>query len=263
MTDEKIYFINRDGLFEMDPFTGETKNLIEGAGSIARYFATYETDTAFLTYSPKERMVLVSLRQTGDSVNDRLLCYHVPMGAFYLKKNILASCMSVVDNQVYAGSATTGEIFQVFDESRYTNSAGGATRARALLEWDGIDEIKQTKTLKVMGMVVSLNPNSSLMTKVYKDGFTEAVTSNTETVTSLEVGCIVGELGEYQLALGEPNDNLNTSKLLRFPQSERFASVAVEVSEESIYNFELHSLLLEVLTSEKLIPAQQMSDGLF
>lgn len=241
--EDKVYFVNTEGLWELNPFSGSTRNLLSEAGAIEDYWKTYDTSTLRIAACPQEQMILLLVTETGQDLPDRLLCYHLPYKAWYIKRGTTARSMATLGRTAFAGSARDGKVFQLFSSGSYTDFDGASTKVRAVSEWDHFGYPHRPKLIRGVRATVSQHPDSSSLTQVFTDGFDDAVALKSLTVSdATDTSGTAGLVGGYEYGLGKPDRITNTDAVFSLTLSSRAMKTCVEITEESVYPFAVASL---------------------
>ena len=237
------YFLNELGLHRMNPFTGDTKNLMDDAGKILRYFHTLSLAESKLVFSPKEKAIVFSTTD-GDGTNDRLLAFYEDTESFAFKTRVYANGLAVVDNQLYGGEQN-GKIVKVWDDSRYSDQNGESYPARIITEWDSITSVHELKSYLRGNLHFSLSPDSDGLTvNLYFNGSDSVISSSSYTTEdATDTSSAVGEGGIYEFGVGSPDETNNSQNVRRKRWVNSFTTYAIELTEQSIEPLEFISLM--------------------
>ena len=259
-----IYAVNTEGLHQISPLTGKSKNLIANSGAIKRYWDTFDVSTARVEYSAKEEMVCITVKDTGDATSDKLVLYHETYDAFYFKTNLFLTSMTVAGDQMYGGDALGGNVWKVFDDSTNTDSSGAAIFQRVVTEWDGYDDTKFEKKLKKTSGHASVFPNDSMIVTSYTDGFFD-VSAKSVIYTGVDVtdtSETSATAAEYQHALGTPDTDSSSDLIRRNRSKGKFSTACVEITNTSANEMRIYSILTEYKSKGKLAKNRNLANQL-
>jgi len=263
-----VYFLNKDGIHEMNPYDGTTVNLTD-SGNISRRWKTYTLTNAFIDYDSENDRVIAVVKKRGQ--NDTLIVIDtkwkerpisIQTGAYF-------SSSANVNNQMYGGSSHDSKILKIFET--YTNRDVTALQFRYIIEWDAITNAMLEKRLKRFAIFANLNPNSSFTAKLYKDGSQEAIKEQTFTTSSSiesgTLGTTIAPWGKYIFNLGGGRDtasaDTNSDKIERVRKNTKCSIFTLEIVEESFYDFTLNDVMIEFKTKGRLIPSKSIPNSLF
>ena len=263
-----VYFLNSEGINEMNPYTGQTVNLTD-TGNIKRRWEEYDLSNSFISYDEKNDRVVAVVKSRGQ--NDTMIVIDadkqekpisMATGAFY-------SSMTNVNGTLRGGSSHDGRIVDVFET--YTDRDGTTLQFRYIIEWDALTNPMLEKRLKRFAIFANLNPQSSFTVNLYKDGYHEPIKTETFTTTAAtgtaKVGSTIGEWGKYVFSLGGERDysssDLNSDKMKRVRKNTKCSTFALEIIENSFYDFTVNEIFLEYKTKGRLIRNQTMPNTLF
>ena len=262
-TGQSIVFMNEDGVFEMNPFSGKTSNLIEG-GKIERYWDEQVTITGgFMAYDPDNDVVLASVavdspqRNTfiGFSLRQKNRDPFFLDAAYYNH-----SC--IAKGQLVGVSSRDAKVYNLFN--KFSTAESATVKARYITETDGLGSPQEEKTFYGATAVVVAAPESSLKMRVYKDGSTTPFIEKTYTTTDLTITTGGAAYGEYQLAVGAAD--LIGEPVIRGEHkkgSGRFKTLAVEILEDSSDKFEIHDIIIEYKKAGRLAKSLAIKNNLF
>jgi len=263
-TPNNIYVVDSEGLWEINPFSGVSINLVANAGKLEKYWETFDFTDSQIIYSPKEEMVLISIREQGEGTNSKLVCYDLDNKAFYIKTRVFAFSLGVIDNQVYAGDYV-GRLFKVFDETTFSDNSGMDIKCRLITEWSGITSPVFFKSFVKAGFFGNVSPDSSLVFNLFEEGDVRtSVVSRTFNAADIsDTSSVIELMGKYEMSIAKA-DELSNSKVIRRTRFiNRFITYCVEITEESSENFKINSIYLGYSTRNKDVFQSLLSDELF
>lgn len=250
-TPRNVYFVNQDGVWEMNPYNGSAINLLEEAGAAQRYFDTFDITDAKISYVAGREFIVVHTREIGEATNNILMCFDVSkkIRPVYIKTRVIGSSLGIKDNELYCGG-TSGKIFQIFDETTYLDGFDAPTKARIITEWNAITNAHSFKSFNRASVFASLSPNSSMNFTVYQDGFidTESQSESYSTEDASNTSSVIGQMGQYIMGLASPDTTNNTDIVKRTRFLSRFITYCFEIEEESDEAFEINSFTLNYKT---------------
>jgi len=247
-SENSIFLFNEDGLIQIDSYTGQSVNLIEDSGAIRQYWDTLDKDSVVMEYSPREKMVVMTVKNTGEARNDRLLCLHVPYSAggrrvFYFKTNISVMSLGVVNNQLYGGSESTGDLIKIFDQTAYVDEDENEITARIINEWDGLGNPRAEKRVQDVSVFAGLHPDSSYDIDMYVDGSaTESRAIRTTTNDATNNSSVIELEGLYVWGIGKPDEDTLTPVVKTRAYNDKFGTYTTEITETSAEDFRVYSI---------------------
>lgn len=243
--DNFIYIVNTDGLIRIDPLTGNATNLVEDNGAIETIWQNLDAEDFTIEYSPKDFLVCVTAKNTGEAVNDKLICWDVKNDSFYVKTNPTAFRLGNINNQLYAGEMSGSKLYKVFDEDSFEDGDSGTYTAKIIREWDSLGGPKKESRLQRVGAFMNISPNSSSDVNLYLDGFTNIVDAMSITESDIDdTSDVLGVYGDYIFGGGTPDPTTNSDVVKSLYFNNIFGTIAVEITEESqddfrVYNYDL------------------------
>lgn len=247
-TPNNIYFVNEEGVWEMSPFSGGAKNLIENSGAMQRYWDGLDTTDSVIEYYPDKQFVCVHIREQGEGTNDRILIVDVGKDSrpMYFKTKSAGSTLGLVDRELYMGG-TKGKIYKLFDSTTFLDGNDGDTKCRVITEWNTVTNSHSYKSFRRASIFANLHPDSSFTINVFQDGFIDVETTS-ETYQTADVtndSSVVGQIGKYVVGIGRPNTLDNTDVVKRKRFLSRFITYSMEIVEESNEDFRINSFTLD------------------
>lgn len=257
-----LYFVNTQGFFKMNPYSGETINLIEDSGTLGRYWGGIDLTSAKCVYSPKESAIVASLTDSS-ATNDRLFCYYEDNDAICFKTRVYSRGLGVADNQLYSGE-DAGKVVSVFKSGTYLDQNSADTKAKIVTEWTAPVSAHIEKRFLKAGFLGSVHPDSRVDISYYANGYEDEIVSTTVTVEDVNnESSVIGELGKYEVGIGQPDFSDISSTSTRARIGTKFLSYAVGIEEESDEDLEVVSVYLDYLTYNKESVNTLMSRYLF
>ena len=266
-SDNFVYGAKESGLYRVDPRDGKTKNLIENAGAIERYWNSFDFDSAKVIWYPREKWVCIFCKESGDAVNSLAVLYSEEYDAFYLRTNTFVRDAVLAGDDLFAIEDSGGKILKLFDRTASRVHADDSDQAnRIITEWDGFGDTKIEKRLKRVVIHASLFPDDEMVARVYKNGDTNnpVIEQSFSGVDLVDTSGGTATLGEYVLGVGNPDDLGPTSdKIERFKSSSKGSTFCVEIVCTTNNDFQVHSVMLEYKSRGKLIHSLNMANNLF
>lgn len=275
VSENYIYIVNEDGIIQIDSLTGQHANLMEQAGSIRKYWDNFDKSDLSIAYAPKSKMILVTVRENGDSSNDRLVCYHVPYSSiskgikpFYFKTNVNPYCLGVVNNEIYYGSHSNGNIYKLFDSDTFRDGDDAIPIARIFREWDSFGGAKIEKRMQRISTFMSISPDSTVETNLYIDGALEPVETLAVTQSDISNTSSVSHIvGAYLPGVGQEDEVSNSDVIKTEYFNQRFSTYALEVVDSSdndfrLYGFDIHYTVTGIQNGAKNFTSTALSNQL-
>lgn len=263
-----VYFFNENGIHEMNPYSGETVNLVE-RGNIQRRWSGYNLSSAFITYDSSNGKIVVCLGSVGQ--NDTLVVVDVEKKErpITISNAGFLNSAAMIGNQLRGGSSQTGKIFDLF--SAYSDENEEPLTYRYVIEWDALTNPILEKRIKRFAIFASLSPFSSFTAKLYINGdhtpIKEEVFTTTAAIGDSGVGTILAPMNKYVFNLGGGRDSAstseNTDKIKRVRKNKKISTFCLEILETSLYPFEVHDILVEYKTKGRIIRDKVMPNTLF
>ena len=263
-----VYFFNANGIQEMNPYTGETKNLTD-VGNIARRWATYNLSSAFIDYDSKNERIVVVVKTAGQ--NDTMIVVDIKWKErpISISTGTYFTSSANVNGQLYGGSSQDGKILKVFES--YSNRDAEKLQFRYIIEWDALTNAMLEKRLKRFSIFANLNPQSSFTARLYKNGSQEPIKETTFTASSsLETGSLgttISPWNKYVFNLGGGRDvasaSTTTDKIKRVNKTAKVSTYALEIIENSFYEFSIYDILVEYKASGRLAVDSVLPNSLF
>lgn len=262
-----VYFINTDGISEMNPFSGEITDdrPLTDYGKIKRYFKEFSMDNAGIGYSYGEDLVVACVEYDG--ANDTMIIIDPKRKdrAISVVPDRFYSCFASVNNQLYGGGSGNGDIEKIFFGKE--NLANNDLVFRSIMEWDGFGDEGIEKTLFDVFIFANLSPRSNgMIVKLFFDGST--IPDFEETFTTKDVTNVGSGGDEYsQYTFGRGNSNnegdKNSDKMRRKHKHKRFSTMAIEVYESSGESFELYNIKTRIKVTDRESRNKSIANSLF
>mgnify|MGYP003624183813 CR=1 FL=1 len=267
VSDNFVYGAKETGLYQVDPTTGKTNNLIENAGAIERYWNNFDFDDAKVVWYPREKWVCIFCKESGDAVNSIAVLYSEEYNAFYLRTNTFVKDAVLAGDDLFAIEDSGGLIVKLFDRTASRVHADSSDQVHKMItEWDGLGDTKLEKRLKRVVIHAAVFPDDEMIARVYKNGDTQnPVIEQSFTGGDLtDTSGGVTTMGEYVLGVGNPDMIGPTSdKIERFKAASKGSTFCVEIECTTNNNFQIYSVLLEYKSKGRLIKSLNMANNLF
>ena len=261
-TGSSIIFMNKDGVFEMNPFTGQSVNLVDD-GKIKRYWdEQIDIEFGFVSYDPETDTIIAQVSLNSPQ-NNTLICFARREGnpPYFIDNHYLAHIGNVGGGLV-GGSNSTGETFNLF--MGYSITEGGTGKARYVTEFDGLGQVHEEKTLYSVTAVLGVSPTANVKVRAYFDNELSASFEKTYTPQDLTTLNEDAVYGEYVFALGAVD--LVQERIINgqnVKANSRFSTIAIEIIEESDANFEIYDIILEYKRTGRLSKTISLKNNLF
>lgn len=263
-----VYFLNEEGIQEMNPYTGATTNLVD-IGNIKRRYANFNLTNAIIEYDSKNDRICVIVRTRGQNDTCIMVDTFREDRAISISPGSYFSSMANVNNQLYGGSSHDGKVVKMFDT--FTDRDGGKLTFRWIMEWDALTNAMLEKRLKQFSIFASLNPQSSFKALLRKDGSHDPIATQTFTTTAALGTGVLGTnrevWGKYILNLGGGRDvatsDTSTDRMLKTRKNSKISTYSLEIIETSFYDFKVYDVLLQWKTKGKLIRSETFPNTLF
>jgi hypothetical protein len=266
-----VYITNEEGLIQIDPLSGQSKNIIVNTGAIEKKWKTLDFSAMAIQYSQKNEMVCISTRKSGDASNDFLICYHEPYKKFYIKTNVYAKSLALVGGDLYGGEEGSPRIYKLFDTSTFEDGYSISPTARIVKEWDSFGAPEYEKRLQRFSTFMNLNPVSEVEVNLYKDGSTTAI--KTVTITASDTGATLdylSEVGFYVPGIGSTGIDAATNESTQksFFHQGAFGLLAFEYKETSnfdlrVYNTDIQYSITPTSQGAKIYTSKVYSSDTF
>lgn len=258
-----VYFCNEEGIHEMNPYDGNTTNLVE-YGNIKKRWDALDTSNAVIEYDSENDRVCVLVRTVGQ--NNRLVVVEADKKErpISMQTESFYTCLANINNQLYGGDSQDGKIYQIFNT--WASKEAGNINFRWIMEWDSLENPLLEKRLKRIAIFANLHPSSSFTAKLYKNGSTTAIDTETFSVSSsVKIPSTIGELGKYIFSLGKSWTSAEDNKdyMKRYNHTALVSTYALEITETSQKSFEVYDILLEYKPSSRLVPSLSLTNTLF
>ena len=253
-SDNFVYGVKDQGLFKIDPYSGNSENLIEGSGAMERYWNTLDFSAAVVSYCPDEKMICISTKEKNAAVNDRLILFHEEYGSFYFKTNLFLVNMAEAGGKLYGITDNDGKVYRVFDPDNHTYFDDTLQRCRIVTEWDALGDVHAFKRVKKLSLFGSVFEDDTISIKTYVNGAFNNVWSNKQYTGqgSGDDSGGVAVLGEYELALGAPGSKELSDMIRKQRTSKKVITVCAEVECTTDKNFQIHGGLWSFKTRGQL-----------
>ena len=263
-----VYFINSEGIHEMNPFNGNTSNLCD-QGNIKRRWELIDTSNAFLTYDRTTDRVLVQIQQLGQLDTMVIVDLKQSDRAISFQPKSYLGAMAMVGTKLLGTDSNSGVLFEI--NKKYADSEGAPLKFRFNMEWDGVSSPLIEDKIKQFSFFTNLHPQSSFTAKLYLDGSKEVFREDTFTTTAaLETGVIgsaIGTYGKYVLNLGGARagatKSQSTDNISNLRKNAKISTFCLEITEESYFPFTVYDIIMEYKTKGKIIKQQIMPQTLF
>lgn len=262
-TGTSIVIMNADGIFEIDPYSGRSTNLIIG-GKIERYWnEKIDPSNGFVVYDIENDVILAQVALDSPQ-NNVLLAFNrreKGMPPFLVSDKYFAHA-GLVGGKVIGGANTGGNLFTLFDA--FAIDAGTPQKSRYITEFDGLGSPQSPKNLQSITIITEASPEANLKMKAYFDNENEASLGKVLTIKDLTTKDGGAAYGEYTFAIGA--SDLVQEKVVRGERvkaSTRFKTVAIEILEESSADFKIYDILVEYKSSGRLDSSISLKHNLF
>lgn len=254
------YFINEEGMQEMNTSSGETINLFD-FGKIARYFSEWSLTNSVIAYNSRED--LICLQVSTGTANDLMVCVDLKTRErdVFIRRVQPYTSLAQVGNEFYGSFG--GQIHRLF--SGFETRDNTATEFDYIIEWDGLESTMEQKFLKKIVVMASLDPLSEMEISAYFDGELDPFYSETFNVDdSGNDRNTTASWGSYTLGGGNFVDNPELSdRIQERRRTKRFQTIAIRVKEVSGFPFRLHDIRLYYKNRGKVHTAFSMQNTLF
>jgi len=262
-TGNSVGFMNEDGVFLMDPYSGKVTNLIIG-GKIERYWKDKIDHTSGFMAFDQENNILIAQVSLDSSQNNVFLAFDLDekgtppsiIGDKYLQH------ASIVDGKLVGGSSSTGDIYKLF--YGFSTPDGGVYKSRYITEFDGLGALQSEKNLIGITFITETSPEATLKLRAYFDNETEYSLEKTITTKDLTTNALSNVYGRYVFAIGA-SDLVNELVIRgeRYRAGMRFNTIAIEIIEESDADFKIYDIMVEYLSSNRISKTMSLKNNLF
>ena len=263
MGKQYVWRVTNAGIMRTNPFNGETENVTD-TGKIGRYWnEEYDSASATIGYdSEHETIVCVTKKGAQNDtaividITQKELPISVKPGCYY-------SCVANINNKLYGGGSREAILDTLFDG---TSTVSGTARIfRFIGEWDGLTSAMYWKVMKRLHIFANLSPEDEMTVKLYFDGDTSAVHTETFTTTD-RAGSLDADApyGMYVFGAGSADmETENNDDIRRSLFTKRFSTMCIEVYNNSVNEFEVYDISIEFKTKNKYFDSVSMPSNLF
>ena len=262
-TGQSIAFMNEDGVFEMNSFSGKVINLITG-GKIERYWREkVDITNGFVVYDQENDLILAQVALDSPQNNVMLAFNRREKGTppFIVSEQYLNHA-GVVDGNLIGGSNSSGEITEVF--KGFAVADGSVNKSRYITEWNGFGALQGEKNLQSVTGIIEAAPDSIVKMRAYFDNETTPSLEKIFTTKDLTVKSGGAAYGEYEFALGARD--LIKERVVRGEKvitGMRFKTIAIEIIEESDAEFKIYDIIVEFKQANRLAKSMSLKSNLF
>jgi hypothetical protein len=262
-TGSTIVFMNEDGVFELDPYSGQFVNLIIG-GKIERYWKEkIDPSNGFVVYDQENDTILACVALNSPQNNVFIAFDRREKGKppFFVDNQYLA-CAGVVNGKIIGGANSGGVTTKLFDKFLVADAT--TSKSQYITEFDGLGSVQTVKNFQGVNIVAEASPESTVKVKVYFNNETEPSfekTHLTKDLTTRDEGAVYGS---YVFSVGV--SDLTQEPVIRAERQKngmRFNTIAIEVWEESVADFKLYDIILEYKQSNRLSQSVSLKHNLF
>ncbi len=260
------YIINKEGIIEMNPFSGEARNLVS-QGNIERRWSGYDVTDAIIEYDGKHNRIICLVKDIGQYDTMIVVDLEDKNRAISVQPNSYLSYLLNINNQIYGLSSNNGNVYELFESS--SDRDDNALTMDIVLEWDALEGISTENILKQILIHANLDARSSIRARLYINGSQEAIkdetfsgasTSQSSTRSVIAVsGFYVGGLGGRSFSA----EDGNTDQTMKLKKSARVVTYTLRLTETSVYPCTIYDIIVEYKTRNRLSREKVMPNNLF
>lgn len=262
-TGNSIIFMNEDGVFEMNSYSGKVDNLIIG-GKIERYWNDQvDASNGFVAYDQANDRIIAQVAIDSPQNNKFIIFDRREGNPPVFVDNQFLDHAGIVGGKLIGGSSSGGKVNTLF--SNYSTSEGDTSKARFITEFDGLGSMQSVKNLQSISAILQMSPEASVVMRAYFNNETapsleKTITANDLTTSNNETAVY----GEYVFAMGARD--LVQELVIRGERVKagmRFHTIAIEIIEESSANFKIYDIILEYKAGTRIARSMSLKNNLF
>lgn len=238
-----VYFGNTDGCFELNPYTGQVKELTD-VGAVKGFWASLKKDFVVAGYDPSNQYIVFIAQEYGQS--DTMLCFDISQKKrpCWYSESQYHSSLAIISGRLYGGSSRDGKIYKIFEGP---SDFGASTQLfKYRLEKDGLGGVPFLKTFRKFVVYSELHPRSEFTARVFLNDETIPIFEKTLGTTNTSVkGGTVEQYGRYVFRLGSVISDTVKNNIRLNQKNARFNRVSIEIEERSSREFKLKDIVIE------------------
>jgi len=238
-----IYNANKDGVHELNPYSGESKNLTE-MGAIRDIWKSLKKDRVLMGYDPSTDYVVAVAQRLGQ--NDTAVCFDLSQKqrACWTSENQYYTCLATINGKLHGGSSRDGKIYKLFSGS--TDFGGNQQTFRHRTELDGLGGVPFLKTFRKFVVYSELHPRSSFIARVFLDDDTIPIFERSfGTKNASNKGGTNAAYGMYEFRMGKVTAEELSNNIRLSQKNARFNRISIEIIERSARAFKLKDIIIE------------------
>jgi hypothetical protein len=261
-TGNTIAFMNEDGVFEMNSYTGEATNLIIG-GDIERYWnEKIDMTNGFIAYDQENDAIIAQVALGSPQNNVFLIFYRREKNAPGIISDQYLNHAGVVGGNLIGGSNSSGETTTLFES--FSTPDGTTNKTRYITEFDGLAALQTIKNLQSVTAILQMSPDAIVKMRAYYDNETTPSLEKIITAEDLTDPDCGATYGEYVFSLGA--SDLIQEQVIRGEKVKtgmRFNTIAIEILEESSAGFKIYDIIVEYKAGSLVSKTMSLKNNLF
>jgi len=246
-----IYFFNDDGIFEMNPYSGQVINLAD-TGEIKKIWENTDFSFGSIAYDNKNDFIVI-IGKYKAMQNNVMFCVNLNDNkrSISMADNSFFNCLVSGKDELFGGSSFDGKIIKIF--SGYSTVNGNDTYFRFISERDGFNNSLIAKKIKRIYFFISSYPQVNFTIKLYFDGYNKAAISQTFSTPPQQISTTQQVFGKYVFNFGKKTIENQTESINLSRYRNKFSTFSFEIIESSTHDFIVHDFLIEYETTGRLL----------